>query len=144
MLHIHATFAQTRPKSSKRDVCYPCKPIFPWCKCIYWKGKVVANLYFILPFTTVCNFWANAVFTAFALLIINLTQKYIWFDCKFEQAQANTVFYDKFATHANLSLLGSNVCIYYTPTVEVKLSQMCTCSSVVRKYWLNTRAICRF
>ena len=33
-------FAQTRPKSSKRDVCYPCKPIFPWCKCIYWKGKL--------------------------------------------------------------------------------------------------------
>ena len=33
---------------------------------IYWRGKVAANLYFPLPFTTVCNSWANAVFNAFA------------------------------------------------------------------------------
>lgn len=135
-------FAQTRRKSSKRDVCYPCK-IFPWCKCIYWKGKVVADLYFFLPFTTVCNVRANAGIHCLCIAYNwSHTKRYlVWVQIWASPSKHGVL---RQVCHPCKSLFTWIKCVYYAPTVEVKLSQMCTCSSVMRKCWLNTRAICRF
>lgn len=35
LVHINLITAQIWPKSSKRNVCCPCKPIFPWGKFIF-------------------------------------------------------------------------------------------------------------